>query len=260
MSAGKKKVIFGLEKVHVAFRDTSGYVAPVAIPGAVNLALNAEGDSSTFYADNIPYFTLTSNNGYTGDLEMALIPDDILAKMLGWEVDNNGMLVEVADGIQKEFALLFEVKGNVNNKRYVYYNCLAARPTEEHGTKTESITPTTQTLSVTITPIEIGGKMVVKGGLELSASNGAVYNSWYDAVVEPDAVPAVVTKTSLAATIALAETLSQEDYTTETWGVLSTALTAAETANDDNNATQVQVNKAERDLREAILNLIPGGE
>ena len=186
MSASSKKVIFGLEKVHVAFRDTSGYVAPVAIPGAVNLALNAEGDSSTFYADNIPYFQITSNNGYTGDLEMALVPDEVLAEMLGWEIDNNGMLVEIADGIQKEFALLFEVKGNVKNKRYVYYNCQAARPTEEHGTKTETITPTTQTLAITIAPVEIGGKTVVKGGLELSETNKLKYDAFFSEVLEPD--------------------------------------------------------------------------
>lgn len=54
----------------------------------------------------------TSNNEYTGDLEMALVPDTILAEIIGWTVDTNGMLVEDADGIAKEFALLFH-----------YYKC-----------------------------------------------------------------------------------------------------------------------------------------
>ncbi len=184
------KVQFGLEKVHVPFKSEAGFETPTAIPGAVNLSLSAEGDTNTFYADNIAYFSMTSNNGYTGDLEMALIPDSVLAEMLGWEIDTNGMLVEVADGIQKEFALLFEVKGNEKNKRYVYYNCKASRPTQEHGTKTESVEPNTQTLTITITPTEIGDKLVTKGGLELNETNQTAYEGFFETVLEPTFVEA----------------------------------------------------------------------
>lgn len=180
------KIIFGLENVHVAFRNTTGYDAPTHVPGAVNLGLTPEGDTTNFYADNIEYFTATSNNGYAGDLEMALVPDSILAEMLGWETDENGMLVEIADGVQKEFALLFEVKGNKKNKRYVYYNCKASRPNEDHATRTETIEPTTQALSIAISPTSIGGKLIVKGGLELSATNTSAYNAFYTDVLEPN--------------------------------------------------------------------------
>ena len=53
------------------------------IPGAVAFT-SPEGDSNTFYADDSPYFIVTSNNGYTGDLEMANFPDEVLAEALGW--------------------------------------------------------------------------------------------------------------------------------------------------------------------------------
>lgn len=251
------KVMFGLEKVHVAFKDTEGYSTPTAIPGAVNLALTAEGDTSTFYADNIAYFQMTSNNGYTGDLEMALVPDSVLAEMLGWEIDNNGMLVEVADGIQKEFALLFEVKGNAKNKRYVYYNCKASRPAQEHGTKTESVEPNTQTLNLTVSPVEIDDKLITKGGLELSETNVSVYNAFFSEVVTPNATPSAAVKTELDATIALAETLTEADYTVATWTTLSKALTAANTVSTDAEATQAAVNEANKTLQQAILALEP---
>ena len=69
------KVIYGLKNVHVAFRtDTSGtptWGDPIHIPGAVNFAPSPEGESSTFYADDGPYFKVNTNNGYTADLEMA---------------------------------------------------------------------------------------------------------------------------------------------------------------------------------------------
>ncbi|WP_130807647.1 major tail protein [Senegalia massiliensis] len=192
MAGEKNKIVFGLENVHVAFLDetTGTFEAPIKIPGAVNLALNPEGEESTFYADNIAYFSMTSNNGYTGDLEMALVPDDVLVKMLGWEKDSNGMLVEIADGVQKPFALLYQVKGNVKNKRYVYYNCKSSRPTKEHGTKAENVEPNTETLTLKVTPTEISGKLITKGVLELSETNQSVYDSFFDSVVEPNQVVA----------------------------------------------------------------------
>jgi phi13 family phage major tail protein len=253
------KVMFGLEKVHVAFTNSTGYDEPIAIPGAVNLSLSAEGESNTFYADNVPYFSITSNNGYAGDLEMALVPDSVLAEMLGWEIDDNGMLVEIADGIQKEFALLFEVKGNEKNKRYVYYNCKASRPNQEHGTKGETVEPNTQTLTVAITPTEIGGKTVVKGGLELSETNKTVYDAFFESVLEPSftATPSTVDKTELDAAIALAGTLESASYTTESWDVLSAALTVAETISADAEATQIEVNSATKALIDAIIDLVP---
>ena len=51
------------------------YAAPRAIPGAVSISLDAEGDSTPFYADGIVYFRSVANNGYSGDLQMALIPE-----------------------------------------------------------------------------------------------------------------------------------------------------------------------------------------
>lgn len=249
------KIMFGLEKVHIAFKSEEGYETPIHVPGAVNLGLTPEGDTNTFYADNIAYFSMTSNNGYTGDLEMALVPDTVLAEMLGWEIDGNGMLVEIADGIQKEFALLFEVKGNEKNKRYVYYNCKASRPAEEHQTKKESIEPNTQALTLAIMPIDIEGKNIVKGGLELSTANADVYNSWYDGVIVPDGSPNSVDKTKLATVIALAGTLTELTYTVASWDILDTAVIAAGVVNQNVNATQQEVNNAIKNVNAGILQL-----
>jgi phi13 family phage major tail protein len=184
------KVTFGLEQVHIAFMETSSptqpaWKTPVKIPGAVRFTPTPQGEESTFYADNGPYFTVTSNNGYTAELEMALIPDDILAEMLGWEIDSNGMLVEIADGEPKEFALMGQVQGDQKNRRFVYYRCKASRPAKEHTTKGETTTPNTDVLTLTILPIEVNGKKIVKGVIELNDTNQAVYDSFFDAVTLP---------------------------------------------------------------------------
>ncbi|MFT9496608.1 major tail protein [Anaerosolibacter sp.] len=188
------KVTFGLEQVHIAFKDTASQTQPAwenpeAIPGAVRFTPTAQGQETTFYADNGPYFTVTSNNGYTAELEMALVPDAVLAEMLGWEIDSNGMLVEVADGIQKEFALMGQVQGDSKNRRFVYYNCKASRPAKEHATKGETVEPATDVLNLVILPIEVGGKNIVKGTMELSETNATAYNGFFSSVTVPVTTP-----------------------------------------------------------------------
>lgn len=182
------KVQFGLSNVRVAFLtdEAAGtYEAPVAVPGAVKLSLAPEGEESEFYADNVAYFKASSNQGYKGDLEAALIPDAVIAEMLGWQLDDNDALVEIQDGAQKPFALLFEVDGDANAKRFAYFKCLAARPTNEHDTKGKALEPKTQTLSITVMPITLDGEIVIKSAIERNVANATVYDAWYTAVTVP---------------------------------------------------------------------------
>ena len=74
------KIKYNLKNVHAAIQTHTedggySYETPVAIPGAVSLSLDAQGETSPFYADGIVYFRSVSNNGYSGDLEIALIPE-----------------------------------------------------------------------------------------------------------------------------------------------------------------------------------------
>lgn len=188
----KNKITFGLKNVHIAFMEEGEVPAwgtPTKIPGAVAFTPSPEGDSNTFYADDSPYFIVTSNNGYTGDLEMANFPDEVLAEALGWEVDTNGMLVEVADAQPKKFALMGEVTGDKRNRKFVYYDVQCNRPSNENTTKTETIEPATKTMPVTISPIEIEGKTIVKGDLELNETNKEIFDGFFDDVYIPTFTP-----------------------------------------------------------------------
>jgi len=174
----QNKVTFGLEQVHIAFVDETSqtqlaWKTPVPIRGAVRWTPTPVGETSTFYADNSPYFTITVNNGYTGELELANIPDTILAEMLGWEVDDNGMIVEIADALPKKFALMGQVQGDKRNRRFVYYDCQASRPAKERRTKEGNIDITGAVLNLTVSPVEINGKTVVKGDCFSPLVNGA---------------------------------------------------------------------------------------
>lgn len=186
----QNKVTFGLRNVHIAFKDESAvdqpaWETPIKVPGAVRWSPEVQGDSNTFYADDTDYFVITANNGYTGELEMANVPDEVLAEMLGWQIDDNGMLVELSDAIPKRFAIMGEVQGDKRSRRFVYYDCQATRPAKERTTKGESIEPNTDVLSMNVSPIEVDGRMIVKGDIELSDTNAAAFNSFFTSVYLP---------------------------------------------------------------------------
>lgn len=139
------KVRFGLSNVHYAVYDsaTSKYGTPVKFPGAVNLSLDAEGDTSTFYADNGAYYTTSTNAGYSLTLEMAAADDQVYIDLLGWEKDDSGVLFEAADATPADFALLYEVNGDPSKQRGVLYSVKLSRPSSEHATTEDSAEPST---------------------------------------------------------------------------------------------------------------------
>ena len=142
------KVKYNLKNVHWALATTTGYSSTVsAWPGAVNISLTPQGDDYTFYADGIAYFEYHTNNGYEGDLECALVPEDFKKQVLGEVLDNNGNLIELDDVDTVNFALGFQIDGDVNENFYWFYNCKASRPNVEGSTKEESVEVQTETLS-----------------------------------------------------------------------------------------------------------------
>lgn len=202
MAATGNKIKYNLKNVHAAklTKGTDGtytYETPKAIPGAVSISLEAEGDSSPFYADGIVYYRSNSNNGYSGDLEIALIPEWFRTEILKEELDAKNVLVEKADIAETEkFALLFEFDGDVRCIRHVLYNCSASRPSIESETKEDKIEPGTETLSLTADPREDG---LVKSRTG-DNTDETTYMNWYKAVYIPTAAKAATTSSSSTGT------------------------------------------------------------
>ena len=122
--AQKNKVKFGLSNVHIAklteTEEGITYGTPFPVPGAVGLTAEPEGDTTPFYADNIKYFIAVANNGYTGDLEIAMTPKEFLTQILGQLEDTNGALIESANDVNARFALMGEIEGDVKKRRFIY--------------------------------------------------------------------------------------------------------------------------------------------
>lgn len=182
------KVKFGLSNCWIApiSNISAGgvytYGTPVALPGAVNLSLEASGDTNDFYADNIIYFTSTANQGYEGDLEVALIPDGIRTAILGETKDSNGALVENANDTNTGFAFGFQIEGDAAGRRYWYYNCKVSRPTTASATTEASIEPQTETLSMKAMPRS--GDKAVRVFMEKTDLNATAYNGFFTQVYE----------------------------------------------------------------------------
>lgn len=158
------------------------YETPQAIPGAVSISLDAEGESSPFYADGIVYFRSVTNNGYSGDLEIALIPEWFRTDILHEKKDDKGVLIEKSDVAESvKFALMFEFDGDVNAIRHVLYNCSASRPSIESETKEDTIEPGTETLSLTADP-RSDGLVKARTG---DTTDPTTYANWYKSVYTP---------------------------------------------------------------------------
>lgn len=156
----ENKVRFNLKNVHYAvltIGTTPSWATPVAVPGAVSLDLSAEGDTTPFYADGIVYYRSIANNGYSGTLEMARIPDAMMQSVWGDTLGSTSkVLTEVATVEPKSFALLYQIDGDADNEYYCLYNVSGTRPNIGSQTIEDAKEPQTQSTDIAAIPLPDG--------------------------------------------------------------------------------------------------------
>lgn len=183
------KVHYNLKNVHYAkiIVGSDGkitYATPVAIPGAVSIALDAQGETKKFYADGIVYWQSTGNNGYEGDLEIALVPDSFRQDILGEALDaTDKVFVENSSVNANAFALLFEFDGDAAGTKHVLYNCTSTRPGLNGKTTEDSKEPDTEKLKISAVPLA-DGKVKARTSDDTTT---AVRSAWYTKVWLPSA-------------------------------------------------------------------------
>jgi phi13 family phage major tail protein len=189
-----RKVRYGLKNTKYALWDaeTKKYGEYKSLPWAVNLALSTEGgDGSDFYADDGICFQFAgTNGGYSGDLEVANIPDEVRVALLGEVVDTKtGVQFEMTDAEPPEFALVTEMTTDEGPIAFCFYNCKASRPELNANTKNDSPDVDTETLSLRVGSREVtylgNTKHVVQGHIQKTATNAEQYAAFFAAVVMP---------------------------------------------------------------------------
>lgn len=182
------KVKYNLKNVHWALATTNGYSSTVsAWPGAVALSLEPQGEDYTFYADGIAYFEYHTNNGYSGDLECALIPEAFRKEVLGEAADSLGNLIELDDVNIVNFALGFQIDGDDKDNFFWFYNCSASRAAVAGNTKEENLEVQTETINFSNKPdprFTLGNSkhpVRAKSGEATTATAG----TWFTSVLVP---------------------------------------------------------------------------
>lgn len=188
----ENKVRFGLKNVHYAILtegSDNAWATPIAVPGAVSLTLDANVASSDFYADNVTYYKTFANNGYTGTLEMARIPDQMLQDIWGMTQDATSKVIYEKTGVQpKPFALLFQVDGDQDNELNVLYRVLpSSKPAAGSQTTEESAEPVTQSFDLSALPL-VTGAAEQQGLIKARTAHDtpdATKSAWFTAVNVP---------------------------------------------------------------------------
>lgn len=183
----KNKIRYGLKNVHYAkiTKSDAGvitYEKPKPYKGAVSLTLDAEtGDATKFYADDEIYYQGAGpNNGYAGTLEMASgdAKDEFDCDVMGFTKDVHGNIVENSEAEPEPFALLWQFAGDKSATKYVAYNCLATRASISGSTKEDTISPSTDSYSLTVSPAEDTHDVQLK-----CPKDSNDYETFFDAVV-----------------------------------------------------------------------------
>jgi phi13 family phage major tail protein len=188
------KIKFGLKNVHYAvatetYDSTNGWVTTYGTvktwAGAVSITLDPQGDNTKFYADDGVYAVLGNNQGYEGDFESALVPEDVETALLNRTLESTDKVIyETADDTNTVtyFALMFEFTGDDTGKRYVFYRCSLTRPSVASNTKSDSVDVQTESVTITATPRLGDGLVMSHTG---DSTTDTIYNGWYTTVYVP---------------------------------------------------------------------------
>jgi len=148
------KVEFGISQLHVGTYtdDGNGNVtlgSPYHQKGAVSFSPEEQSENSTFYADNIAYWSGYSGGTFEGDLEVALFDDDFKTKFLGYKRLTNGGLAVVKNATKPNVYVAFQVEGDAESRRVIFYNCTFGVISREFNTIEENKEPTTESINIT---------------------------------------------------------------------------------------------------------------
>lgn len=157
MATTNNKVKYGLKNVHYAVATIGEegdvtYDTPKALLGAQDMTASLLGGKTDVYADDIVFYTANGVSGQELTLTLTNLPESFLTDVLGYKKSSEGSLMEVVGAPVVSFALMFEISGDVSNRRVVYPLCVATPVVDSATTKGETVEINTVSLTVTARP------------------------------------------------------------------------------------------------------------
>lgn len=150
------KVEFGISQLHVGTYEVAsdGTVTlgtPYFQPGAVSFSPEEQSELTSDHADNIAYWQEYSGGTFEGDLEVELFSKEFKQQFLGFKAGANGGLAQVKNATKPNVYIAFQVEGDAEGRRVIFYNCQLGAITREYATIEEQREPQHETLAVTVT-------------------------------------------------------------------------------------------------------------
>ncbi len=155
------KVLFGISNIYVGTYTVSGSTVTLGTPyhqaGAVGFSPAPQSEKNDFYADNVAYWSGYSGGTFEGDLEVAMFDDDFKTQFLGYATLTSGGIASVKNATKPNVYIAFEVDGDAEKRRVIFYNCSLGDVTRNYATITENKEPTTETIPVTVIGDNVSG-------------------------------------------------------------------------------------------------------
>lgn len=182
------KVEFGISNLHVGtYTVTNGTVTlgtPYHQAGAVSFSPSEDSSENNFYADNIAYFSDYTDGTISGDLTVAMFDDAFKTQFLGYRATTDGGLAKVKNSVKPKVYVAFQVEGDAESRRVIYYNCSLGAITREYTTIEDAKTPNTEALSMTCAGDSVSG---VGFAVYKPADTG--YSTLFTAPTAPELAP-----------------------------------------------------------------------
>ena len=177
-------VRIGLRDVHYAILeqdDVDGgveYKSPEQVVGAVTASINPNADTETLFADDGPMEVASTLGEVELELEVADLPLDIQAKLLGHTFnEETGELIRKAEDTPPWVAMGFKALKSNGNYRFVWL--LKGKfmvPEEEYETRGDSVEFQTPTITGAFTRRDYDGRYYISGDEDYEAFDGT---NWF---------------------------------------------------------------------------------
>lgn len=147
------KVLMGFSDLYIGtYSVGAGGTVTMGTPyhqaGAVGFSPSESSDRNDFYADNVAYYSSFGNAPIEGDLTVAMFDDSFKTQFLGYVSTADGGLAQVKNPVKPNVYMAFEVQGDQEARRVIFFNGTLGEITREYATIEDTVEPQTESIPV----------------------------------------------------------------------------------------------------------------
>lgn len=177
------------------------YGAPFKIAPAVSASISPSTSDDAFYADDIALISNQTISSIEVELETADIKDEVVARLMGIEIDEKGVVHDNVNKVAPRVALAFRsLKSNGTYKYVVLYKGSFGVGEDSYQTKEDSITFQTTTITGTFLPTVFNGDWRASVNEDAPGADKEVIETWFEKVYGATTTDPVTTTTTTKAT------------------------------------------------------------